>query len=239
MRRLGCLTLGIALTLAAILPVFFPNAMGAGLAKLGLSPDTGLLLLLAMLVGGTIHVPLWRLPADRFLRTDPLAVFGLAGALPRLERRSREAVVALNVGGGVLPLALAGYEVVRLASGAVWEGAVESPAERPSVPGVLVALALATALNAAVSYRLARRVPGTGFVVPGIVPAIVAMASALFLAADAAAPVMLASGVLGTLVGTALRLRHLRRRPIGLASIGGGGAFDAIVLVVVLSALLK
>lgn len=238
MERLGCLILILAIFLAALLPTAFPSTMGSALGKLGLPPDVALLLFAAMFVGSAIEVPLRRISVEKFLRVDPLAPLGLSGALPRLEKRARRATVALNVGGGLIPLAIAAYEVSRIATGAAWEGRIPDGVDPPNVPGVLVAAILATAANAAASYKLARAVPGVGIVVPGIIPPIVAMAASLLLSADAAAPVMFVAGVAGTLAAAALRLRGFRARPIGLASLGGGGHFDAIVLVAVLSAYL-
>ncbi len=238
MERLGCFVLVLALALAALLPIAFRGTMDGSLAKLGFPPDVAIILLAAMFVGSAIDVPLRRIPVERFLRTDPLAPLGLAGALPRLERRARQAVVALNVGGGLIPLAISAYEVYRIATGAAWEGRIQAGSKAPNVAGALIALAIATAINAAVSYKLSRLVRGVGIFVPGVVPGLVALACALLLAAETAAPVLFVSGAVGTLAGSALRLRSLRAHPIGLASLGGGGNFDAVVLVSVLAAYL-
>jgi uncharacterized membrane protein len=98
---------------------------------------------------------------------------------------------------------------------------------------------LASGVTAFVSWKLARVVSGVGIAVPGVVPGVVAGASALLLASESAAPVALVAGVLGPLVGACLlHLRDLEESPVGLASLGGAGTFDGIVLACVLAATL-
>jgi uncharacterized membrane protein len=205
---------------------------------MGLDGDIAFLLLLGMFTGSAIQVPLRRVPCDRFLRRDPLAVVGLTGLLPRLEERDRYCLLALNVGGCLIPLAIVAWQVVRLASGAAFHPRLADSADPPGVSGVLIALGIATALNATVCWKLSRPVPGVGIALPGIVPVVLAASTSLLLAAEVASSVAFVSGTLGILIGTSLQVPSLRRRPIGLASIGGGGAFDGIVLNAVVSAFL-
>jgi uncharacterized membrane protein len=102
--------------------------------------------------------------------------------------------------------------------------------------GTLIATFLAVMINIFVCWKLARPVTGVGLAVPGLVPGLVAAASALFFAGEFAPPVALIAGVMGPLVGAnVLRLGDLRTRPVGLASIGGAGTFDGIVLSTVLA----
>ena len=66
---------------------------------------------------------------------------------------------------------------------------------------------------------------------PGLVPAIAAAALAFLLARDQAAPVAFIAGVAGPLIGADLfHLREIGRTATGIASIGGAGTFDGIVL---------
>jgi uncharacterized membrane protein len=130
------------------------------------------------------------------------------------------------VGGCIIPAGLAVYELVRIAGG-------ESPVT------TLLATAVAAGLDIFICYRLARPVSGIGIMLPGLVPAIVAALAALILARHQAPAVAFVAGVVGPLIGAdLLHLKDLRDKPVGLASIGGAGTFDGIVLSGVLATLL-
>lgn len=237
-NRLGCLTLSLSLLLAVLLPVLFSEAVQGSLRILGLPLDIAGLVLVAALVASAINVPLWNMPTQRYVITDPLATLGLAGLLPHLETRRKATVVAVNVGGCLIPLALAVYQVVRLATASAWQTAPVEGAPAPNVQGAFVALVLAMALNIIVCWKLTRVVPGVGITVPGIVPGILAAAAALLLSADVAPAVTLVAGTLGPLVGAdLLHLRDLKEKPVGLQSFGGAGTFDAVLFTLILSAL--
>ena len=76
-----------------------------------------------------------------------------------------------------------------------------------------------------------RPVQGVGILLPGLVPAAVAALLALLFARGDAAPVAYTAGVAGPLIGADLmHLREIEQSAVGLASIGGAGTFDGIVL---------
>ena len=83
------------------------------------------------------------------------------------------------------------------------------------------------------------RIPGLGIAIPGFVPPLVSAAAALILAPSAASPVAFVAGVVGSLVGAdLLHLADVRRIGTGMASIGGAGTFDGIVLSGIIAAYL-
>jgi uncharacterized membrane protein len=226
MYRLGCFTLAIALFLAVLCPLLFYGAVKTALVKLGVPPDMALLVFLGILIGGAINIPLYKVPYEKFVRTDPLAIAGLAGLFPHFEERRLHAVVAVNVGGCLIPSALAAYQIYRLATG-------------ENASSALAACAIAAALNIAVCWKLARPVPGVGIALPGLVPPLLAAASALIIARENAPSVAYVAGVLGPIVGAdLLHLKDVKVSPVGMASIGGAGTFDGIVLSGVLATLL-
>jgi uncharacterized membrane protein len=60
---------------------------------------------------------------------------------------------------------------------------------------------------------------------------VIATIVALILAPEQAAPVAFVAGVTGPLVGAdLLHLKDIQRHAVGMASIGGAGTFDGIVL---------
>lgn len=146
----------------------------------------------------------------------PLAAYGLANFWPELPRVHRETIIAVNVGGCLIPTGLVLYEIIYLA-------AISPPAFVKTAAGCIV--------NVLICYFSARPVAGIGIVMPGVVSPIIAAALALILAPDTAAPVAFVIGVIGPLVGADLmQLKDIKNSEIGVVSIGGAGTFDGIIL---------
>lgn len=210
------LSLLISALLLLLLPLMFGQLMIGGLAKLHLGVATALTLMVAIILGGMVNIPVKRLLREERVAMHPLAIFGVSDLWPRLRRVQRETVIAVNLGGCVIPSALALYELLRLGEGGGY---------------AFLAALIASAVNSAVCYFLARPTPGIGIVMPGLVPAFVAASLALILAPDAAAPVAFIAGVAGPLLGAdLLHLKEVEKIAVGVASIGGAGTFDGIVL---------
>ncbi len=147
---------------------------------------------------------------------------------PRLRRLRRYSLIAVNLGGCVIPVLLATWEAAHL----LQEGG------RP-----VVALCVAVAVNVGVCYLIAWPVEGVGIVMPGFAsPAVAIGLTWLLLPAEyesVRAPVAFVAGVLGPLVGAdLLHLKDVTKVSAGVLSIGGAGTFDGIVLSGVLAALL-
>lgn len=132
------------------------------------------------------------------------------------QRVRRDTMIAVNVGGCLIPVALVLYETAHL-----------TMAGRQAIFGLLFAVVI----NTGVCYWMAKPVEGDGIAMPGLFPAIVASLSALLLVPDQAPPVAFVAGVLGPLIGAdLLHLRDIEKIATGIASIGGAGTFDGIVL---------
>ena len=214
--RVGCLPLILFLILLALLPLVFGQLFTTALMKLRLEPPTAILLVMGIILGSGINIPLKRIARKDALVEDPLAILGLTGRWPWLQRTPQETVIAVNVGGCLIPAGLALYEIAHLLF---------------DYPQSLPWLAIAVAVNTAVCYRLAQPVSGVGIALPGLVPAAVAAMSALWLAPEQAPQAAFVAGVLGPLIGAdLLHLRDIEALETGLASIGGAGTFDGIVL---------
>jgi uncharacterized membrane protein len=94
-----------------------------------------------------------------------------------------------------------------------------------------VILLIITLANVVVCFRIARPVPGLGITMPAFVPPLIAASFSLLLIPDFAPPVAFVAGVLGPLIGAdLLHLKEVVRISPGVASIGGAGTFDGIVL---------
>ncbi|MER3424390.1 MAG: hypothetical protein C4293_15400 [Nitrospiraceae bacterium] len=221
---MGCLTLPLFLLLVALLPLAFGQLFATALLKLRLEPGIALLLAIAMIIGGAINIPVKRITRCHPVAVDPLAIFGLMGWWPRFQYAQRETIIAVNVGGCLVPVSLALYEIGHLVLDA-----------SQSLTGLGVALAV----NTAVCYWLARPMPGIGIALPGLVPPIAAVLCAVWFTPEQATPVAFTAGVLGPLIGAdLLHLRDIAHVDTGIVSIGGAGTFDGIVLSGVVAAYL-
>ncbi len=213
--RLGCFSLLVAVILMMVMPMAFANILSAALLKLNLQPQTASMIVLGIFAGSLINIPVKRIVKAEPVTADPLAVFGLHGFWPAMQRVRQDTIVAVNVGGCVIPTALAIYEAWILIS-------------RGEAIGALI---LAVVVNVLVCYRLARPVKGVGITMPALVPAAVAAGMALLAAPAQATPVAFVAGVFGPLVGAdLLNLPLVERVESGMVSIGGAGTFDGILL---------
>ena len=133
--------------------------------------------------------------------------------------RMREQIIAINVGGAIVPILISIY-LFKFA---------------PIVP-VIIATTIITILT----KFLARPVPGIGIAMPAFIPPIVAAVLAMLLAHNQnPAAVAYISGVIGTLVGAdLLNLNKISKMGGYVLSIGGAGVFDGIFLIGVIAALL-
>lgn len=211
--------LGLFLLLVLVFALVQVGILGYAFALAGIPPGAMLAVLLLSLAGSYVNIPLKRVRTT-VMPFDPrlLPRLGLF-RLPRPLPHSGETVIALNVGGALIPTAVSIYIL----------------SQTDNVPGVLAA----TAIVALLCYRLARPVPGLGIAMPLLLPPLVAAASALLLVPENAPPAAYVSGSLGTLVGA--DLLHLDKIPqLGarVASIGGAGTFDGIFFTGIMAVLL-
>ena len=220
------LSLLVSLILLIVIPVLLGQAMIISLTKLHLTPNQAIQIMIAIVLGGLVNIPIKRIVREQPVWSHPLAIFGIDRSLPRWTIRRRETIIAVNVGGCLVPLGIALFQLAylsRMGADTMW------------------AVAAAVAINTIVCYAAATPVQGVGIVMPGFVAPITAALSALLLAPEIAPPVAFVAGVLGPLIGADFfHIHELIRHPrsIGMASIGGAGTFDGIVLSGILAALL-
>jgi uncharacterized membrane protein len=220
----GIVSIVLLVALAVLLPLLFGELMLDALERLHLSPRAALVLLLAMLVGGLVNLPVKTIVREFDVPYHPLEVFGLGGLFPQLERVRRATVIAVNLGGCVIPVGLVLYQVYHLF--------LQSPQ-------TLVVCGIGVVASVFVCFQVARPVPDVGIVMPTFVSPLFAAAIALVFAPEAAAPVAFVVGVMGPLIGAdLLHLRDLDSYSTGVMSIGGAGTFDGIVLSGILAAYL-
>lgn len=233
MQQMGCLMFALTLMFLCVLPWVLADAAATALAKLGLSGHVALMAVMGILLGGLVNIPVHRIEREDEQIVDFGSAFGFPGFMPRLRRVRRDTIVALNVGGCLVPTAIAAWQVLRIVQVGGWP---------------LAAMVIVAAVNVLVCYRVARPVEGIGIAMPGFASPLVCVLLTWALlgpsgfgpgAAGPSAPVAFVAGVMGPLVGAdLLHLKDITKVSAGMLSIGGAGTFDGIVLSGLLAALL-
>ncbi|TRZ69587.1 MAG: DUF1614 domain-containing protein [Rhodocyclaceae bacterium] len=179
--------------------------------KLGLSPESAYLLLMCTLLGSLINLPLFSLKAD--VTTPPelppeLAKWPFFKLLPF----TGKTIIAVNVGGAVVPAAFSLYLIVHNPLG-------------------LLQIVAAVAVVAAVAHAVSRPIPGIGIGMPTLIAPLAAALIATVLDPGQRAPLAYVGGTLGVLIGADLvRLKDIRKLGAPIASIGGAGTFDGVFI---------
>lgn len=208
--------------------------------SLGLSADGAVLLMAASMIGSMINIPITHkriVLAGPAYESVPSALQWLVPYIHYHSPRVTEQVVAVNVGGCVVPVVFSAHLLTL---------------PNTSVPATLCA----TAVMTLVVRAFARRVPGVGVTMPTFVPPLAAalaargFANAFGVAVIGAAPVAYIAGTLGTLIGADLlnlpaimsgdlaRARGVGTPGMEIDSIGGAGVFDGIFLTSILAPVL-
>ncbi len=186
--------------------------------SLGVSSRTAIFLLLASLIGSVFNIPVAELAPERVVSDEVVDFFGMHYAVPVVSHWSGT-VIAVNVGGAVIPVLMSLYLLLKRE---LWAKGL-----------------VATAVVALVIHWMANPVPGLGIAVPVFVPVLVTAIVAVMLSREDAAPLAYIAGSLGTLIGADLtNLDKVRGLGAPVASIGGAGTFDGIFLTSILSVLL-
>jgi uncharacterized membrane protein len=185
---------------------------------LGVSSGTAVFLLLASLIGSYFNIPVAELPPEHVISNEVRDYFGMYYVIPHVENWQRT-VIAVNVGGAVIPTIMSLYLLIRR--------------------GLWLSGPIATAFVALVLHWLAHPVRGVGIAVPVFWPAVVTAVVALVLDRESAATLAYIAGSTGTLIGADLtNLYSVRGLGAPIASIGGAGTFDGIFLTGILAVLL-
>jgi len=215
----GTLFLFIILPLLVMtLTLLFVGMINQVFQELGFPPLLAIFLLFAVLLGSFINIPVWNMKVMKEHYTFDTSFFP-----PKKVRAISEGItkVSVNVGGAVIPLAMAVFLMSRL--------------NAEFYPPLL----FATVFIALICYRLARPVKETGIAMPAFVSPVLASLVAVIVAPQNAASVAFISGVVGVLVGADLmNIRKIEKVGALMVSIGGAGTFDGIFLTGVLAVML-
>ena len=194
------------------------GVFGIVLAKLGLSPDSAILLLGSTLMGSLINLPLFNIKAttDITLPDFPLPRLFLS-TLPASRDKT---LVAINVGGALIPLCFSIY--------LTFLHSLDFLQIFPAVTLVSI-----------ICYLFSRPIKGLGIGMPLFIAPLTAALVALTIAPTHSAPLAYICGTLGVLIGADLfRIKDIKSMGVPIAAMGGAGTFDGIFFTGIIAVLL-
>jgi uncharacterized membrane protein len=203
-----------------ILPLIFLGLVGAAFTRLGFSWIAAVAAILLMLIGNAINIPMGK------INRDMIRIEHNYGIIPE-GYESWETVISINLGGAIIPVAIACYLLYTAIS------SIGISIVVPVLAGVVVVAAFA--------YIATRHVSRVGFRAPLFMPGLVALLCGFLLAGSpglAAGIIAFVSGTFGTLLGANIaNLPRVRDLNVPEFSIGGSGTFGAVFIACILSAL--
>lgn len=185
--------------------------------RLGVGRGVALLLLFGSLIGSYFNIPITVLPGQPETSGEIVDFYGMRYIVPMVVQWPGT-VLAVNVGGAVIPTLMSAYLVIRYQ---LWLKA-----------------AIAVVIIAAVIHAMATPVHGIGIAVPVFGPVVTTAILAFILSREYAPPLAYIGGSMGTLIGAdLLNLDKVAGLGAPVASIGGAGTFDGIFLTGIIAVL--
>jgi uncharacterized membrane protein len=208
----------LAGALAILLILIQVRVLRFAYMQLGVSSGTALFLLLGSLLGSYVNIPIATLGEEAMISEREVTYFGMHYIVPELVEPP-EVILAVNVGGAIIPTLLSIY---LLSKNALWGQGL-----------------IATTFIATFCHALAEPVRGVGIGLPIFVPPLAAAFVAVLISWRNAAPLAYAGGSLGVLIGAdLLNLNKLQGLGTPVLSIGGAGTFDGIFVTGIMAVLL-
>jgi uncharacterized membrane protein len=186
--------------------------------RMGISPRAAMWILFFTLLGSSINIPLTQLPPEKVVSGTVVHHHGMRYVVPKVQQWPGT-VLAINVGGALIPILLSVYLVFR--------------------NQIIMRAVTAVAAVALLTHHMAQPVHGVGITLPIFIPPVIAVICALILSRRHMAPLAYIGGSMGTLIGADLmNLDKVRGLGAPIASIGGAGTFDGVFLVGIVSVML-
>ena len=206
----------IGLVLVILIILIQIEIFGLVLSKLGLSRNGITILLIATLIGSGINLPLTKLTSNFRLENLPPS----ARYLIPLKFKEGYTLIAINVGGALIPAAFSVYLMLHAELG-------------------ILTTVLAISIISTISYIFSRPIENLGIGMPLFIAPISAALISMLLAQENSPALAYISGTLGVLIGAdLLRVKNIRQLGVPVAAIGGAGTFDGIFITGVIAVLL-
>lgn len=194
------------------------GVFGIVLTKLGLSPDSAILLLGSTLMGSLINLPLFNIKTTKKIILPDLPLPRLL--LSKVPTSRDKTLVAINVGGALIPVCFSIYLIFLHSLD-------------------FLQIFYAVTLVSIVCYLFSRPIKGLGIGMPIFIAPFTAALVALTIAPSHSAPLAYICGTLGVLIGADLfRIKDIKHMGVPIAAIGGAGTFDGIFFTGIVAVLL-
>ncbi|NJE05291.1 DUF1614 domain-containing protein [Thermococcus sp. M36] len=206
--------------------VVFSSIVMAAFEKLGIPPEVAYPLFLFALIGSFINIPIAEETSyEPVLAVREVRFFGISYPVPYVDWSERRVIIAINVGGALVPLSIVLYEVFRLIYMANFS--------------LLFNTLVAVAIAAMFSHAFAKPVKGLGIAMPMFFPPLIAVVLGWLLGNGNPTLVAYVSGTMGVLIGAdIMNWNRIKNLGAPMVSIGGAGTFDGIFLAGVIAVLL-
>jgi len=213
----------IALLLLLIFPlliILLAGSVTIAFSRLGIPVAIAYLLFWISFLGSSINLPVKRWQTE-ITEIREINFFGMRYRIPF--HGERESILAINLGGAVVPICVSAYELYRLSN------------DVHLLMKAIIAIVILTFICKAFS----KPVRGLGIAIPAFIPPLFSALIAMIIARENPVVVAYLAGTLGTLIGADLmNLHKIRDLGAPIASIGGAGTFDGIFLSGIIAVLL-
>jgi len=213
----------IALLLLLIFPlliILLAGSVTIAFSRLGIPVAIAYLLFWISFLGSSINLPVKRWQTE-ITEIREINFFGIRYRIPF--HGERESILAINLGGAVVPICVSAYELYRLSN------------DVHLLMKAIIAIVILTFICKAFS----KPVRGLGIAIPAFIPPLSSALIAMIIARENPVVVAYLAGTLGTLIGADLmNLHKIRDLGAPVASIGGAGTFDGIFLSGIIAVLL-
>ncbi len=200
--------------LLIVIGLLFAGILIIAFEDIGFNVITTALILVGTFLGSYINVPFLKLKSTiPVIREEYVSFFGILYRIPEVEYNQSITVLAINVGGAIIPTAVSIYLLSKAST------------------QILLFSIVGVAIVALTAHIIARPVKGVGIVTPAFISPIAAAIIALILSPGSPLIVAYVSGVVGTLIGADITNLHvIPKLGAPIASIGGAGTFDGVFL---------
>ncbi|MEM2924401.1 MAG: DUF1614 domain-containing protein [Methanocellales archaeon] len=192
--------------------------IGHAFRKIGFSPFYSVFFLFLSLLGSYVNIPISEVTSrEPIVSNRVIDFYWFKYIIPTIEVE-RRTIIAINLGGAVVPIAISLFLATKLS---------------------LIEVLLGVSIMSLLIHLIARPVKGLGIAIPPLIPPILAAALGVLIAPSNAPLLAYISGTLGCLIGAdLLNLKKIPYLGARMASIGGAGTFDGIFLTGVIAVLL-
>lgn len=198
---------------------------GVFVKLLHLPPLFTIFIFLFSLFGSYINIPIRKVSSSEpIITVREITFFGVKWYIPEFSITQRKTIVALNVGGALIPLFISIYLLIFV---------IPKLELNPLITYIKILIALI--IVAIIVHAVATPIKGLGIATPAFLPpfitALISLLLYQFYIPSNPFIISYISGSLGTLIGADLmNLNKISKLGASFVSIGGAGTFDGVYL---------